>query len=186
MNNNSEINFHDEKFDDEFEEWEAFSALHAKEDYPGLVKFCEHRFNKYPDDQYSQYYLGAAYVLNGQYEKAINFMSKYHREFPENIDFQHVILDALFLSGKDENDFNWTEKPVIFRMSNEILDICYKFLKTKKKSRTIDDLYFKFQIKGYLLFSVEDLLKKLLKDNRFTISKAEDGIFAEVRVTSKK
>ena len=186
MSDNSKIQSRDEEFDNEFEGWEAFTEFYEKEDYPGLVKFCEQRFNKYPDDPYSQYYLGEAYVLNGQYKKAIEFLSKYYYEFPENIDFQHVILDALYFSGKNENDFKWIEKPVIFGLSSEILEICYEFLKKKRKSKPIFDLYTEIEIKGYLLFSAEDLLNKLLQDNRFIISKADEGIFAEVRVISMK
>jgi len=78
--------------------------------------------------------LGEAYVLNGEYEKTIEFLSHHHKKHPWNIDFQHVILDALFALGKNENDFDWVEKPVVLRMSDDILDACYHFLKPKRKS----------------------------------------------------
>jgi len=161
--------------------------LREKKDYPGLVSYCEGRAKRFPDDPYSQYYLGEAYVLNGEFEKAIQFLTKHHSEFPENIGFHHIILDALFALGKNEDDFDWIEGPVILRMSDEILNICYEFLKPKRKPRTICNLYTEFIIKGYLLFTEKDLLKALLNDNRFIVDCANKGIFAEgARSTQEK
>jgi hypothetical protein len=57
--------FHD------FEAWEALVELREAEDYPGLVRYCKGRAERFPDDPYSQFYLGEAYVLNGEYEKAM-------------------------------------------------------------------------------------------------------------------
>jgi hypothetical protein len=89
--------------------------------------------------------------LNGEYENAIDFMSDHHRKHPWIGDYQHVILDALFALDKDEGDFNWVEKPVVLRLSENILDACYEFLKPKRKPRSVADLYIEFVMKGYLL-----------------------------------
>lgn len=172
--------------EDNFEDWEPFVELHDKKDYPALVKYCEQRATKFPDDPYAQYYLGEAYVLNGEYKKAIQFISKLHKKYPENMDYQHVILDALFALGKNENDFNWTKKPIVLRMSNNILNFCYDFLKTKLKPRSIDDIYVKFIMQGYLHFTEEDLFEALRKDNRFIMNHADKWYTAEVEVTRKR
>jgi tetratricopeptide (TPR) repeat protein len=171
----------DEFYD--FEEWEIHAELLEKEDYPALVEYCEKRAKQYPDDPYAQYELGDAYVLNGEYEKAIDFMSKHHRKHPYNEDFQYVILDALFALGKNEDDFNWIEKPVVLRMSEDILDACWEFLRQKRKPRSIIDLHTEFVTKGYLLFTKKDLLNGLLADARFMVEYSnEDWLFAEVSV----
>ncbi len=182
---NISSNEYDDEFDD-IEEWEVHAKLIEKKDYPGLVSYCEKTAKRFPDDPYIQYYLGEAYVLNGEYEKAIQFLTDHHREFPENPDFHYVILDALFAMGKSEDDFDWVERPVILRMSNAILNKCYEFLKPKRKPRSVCDLYNEFIAKGYLLFTEEDLLKALVNDNRFIVDNANEGIFAEVRVARKK
>ena len=155
------------------------------EDCPGLVGYCKQRAEKRPDDPYAQFYLGEAYVLNGEYEKAIEFLSRHHKHHPDNPDYHHVILDALYALGKTEDDFDWVEKPVILRMSTEIVDACYEFLRPKRKPRSVNELYMRFIMKGYLLFTEDDLLKALLEDARFVVEDADAGLFAEVQVARK-
>ncbi len=171
---------------DDFEEWEIEDEFREKEDYPGLVRYCKQRAERFPDDPYAQHNLGEAYVLNGEYEKAIEFLSKHHKHQPDNADYHHVILDALYALGKTEDDFDWVEKPVILRMSAEIMDACYEFLRPKRKPRSVNELYTPFIMEGYLLFTEEDLLKALSEDSRFVVQDAEVGLFAKVRVVRKK
>lgn len=170
---------------DDFEEWEIEYEFREKEDYAGLVTYCKQRAEKRPDDPYAQYYLGEAYVLNGEYEKTIEFLSKHHKHQPDNPDYHHVILDALYALGKTEDDFDWVEKPVILRMSTEIVDACYEFLRSRRKPRSVNELYTRFVMKGYLLFTDEELLKALLEDSRFVIEEADARLFAEVQVARK-
>ncbi len=80
----------------DFEAGVDFQEFLDNEDYPGLVRYCEKRAQKHPNDLYAQYYLGDAYVRNGEYTKAIEFMTEHHKKHPWNSDYQYVILDALF------------------------------------------------------------------------------------------
>ncbi|MHC4173999.1 MAG: tetratricopeptide repeat protein [Planctomycetota bacterium] len=172
---------------DEFEAWEPLVKFREKDDYAGLVEYCKRRAERFPEDPYAQFYLGEAYVLNGEYEKAIEFLSNYHKKQPWNIDFQHVILDALFALGKNENDFNWIKKPIVLRMSDDILDACYHFLKPKKKSRSALEIHTNLVTKGYLLFTEDDLFKALTEDDRFIVEDVGRGaFFAQVRAARKK
>ena len=172
---------------DEFEAWEPLVVFREKEDYAGLVEYCKYRAGRFPNDPYAQFYLGEAYVLNGEYEKAIEFLSRYHKKLPWNIDFQYVILDALFALGKNENDFNWFEKPIVLRMSDGILDVCYEFLKPKRKPRSVYEIHAHFDTKGYLLFTEEELFTVLIEDDRFILEDVDQGAcLAQVRVARKK
>ena len=159
--------------------------MKEKEDYPGLVGYCKQRAERFPDDPYAQHNLGEAYVLNGEYEKAIEFLSEHHKHQPDNPDYHHVLLDALYALGKTEDDFDWVQKPVILRMSTEIVDACYEFLRSRRKPRSVNELYTRFVMKGYLLFTDEELLKALSEDSRFVVEEADAGLFAEVRVARK-
>ena len=170
---------------DDFEEWETDYELREKEDWPGLVEYCKQRAERLPDDPYAQYYLGEAYVLNGEYDEALQFLSEHHRRQPWNPDYHGVILDALYALGKTEDDFDWVQEPVILKMSTEILDACYEFLRSRRKPRSVNELYTRFVMEGYLLFTEEDLLKALLEDGRFVVEDADAGLFAEVRVSGK-
>jgi len=177
--------FDEEEFHD-FESGVEHQKFLDNEDYPGLVKFCKQRAEKYPDDLYAQYELGDAYVLNGEYTKAIDFITDHHKKYPWNPDYHYVILDALFALGKMEDDFDWIKKPVVLRMSTDIVDTCYEFLKRKRLPRSIIAIYDIFITEGYLLFSGQDLLVALLQDRRFIVDKPEDELFAEVSVIRKK
>jgi tetratricopeptide (TPR) repeat protein len=170
----------------DFEEWEIDAELRDKEDYPGLVEYRKQRAERFHDDPYAQYYLAEAYVLNGEYEKAIEFLSEHHRRHPDNLDFQYVILDALFALGKTDDDFDWVQRPVILKMSSDILEACHEFLKFKRKPRSVGEIHGRFLLKGYLLFSEEDLLKALSEDRRFMVEDADADIFAKVRVAGKE
>lgn len=170
----------------DFEEWEIEEEFRENEDYPGLVEHCKQRAERFPDDPYAQYYLGEAYVLNGEYEKAIEFLSEHHKHDPDNADYHHVILDALYALGKTEDDFDWVEKPVILKMSTEIMDGCYEFLKSKRKPRSVNELYPRFVMEGYVLFTEQELLKALSKDSRFVVEDADGELFAKVRVARKR
>ena len=173
--------------EDDFEAWEPLVEFREKKDYAGLVEYCKHRAKRFPKDLYAQFYLGEAYVLNGEYEKAIEFLSHHHKKYPWNTDFQHVILDALFALGKNENDFNWTEKPIVLRMTDGVLDVCYEFLKPKRKSRSVFDIHTYFDTKGYLLFTEEELFTALIEDDRFILEDVDQGAcHAQVRIARKK
>jgi tetratricopeptide (TPR) repeat protein len=170
----------------DFEDWESCQEFLDNEDYSGLVRYCEKRAEKHSGDIYAQYDLGNAYVLNGEYGKAIEYMTEHYKKHPWNTDYQYVILDSLFALGKTENDFQWIKNPKILRMSSAIVDACYEFLKYKRKPRSIIALHSQFIIEGYLLFSEKDLLNALLNDQRFEINNPGSEFWAEVSVVRKK
>ncbi len=183
----SEVNLSEtEVYDyDDFEDWEVYYDLMEKKDYKGILRYREEEAKKFPDDPDTQYYLGEAYVLNGEYEKAILFLSDHHKSRPDNPNFKHVILDALFALGKSEDDFKWVIKPKVLRMNQEILNKCYEYLKPKRKPQCIGKLHIDFMFDGYLLFTEEDLLKAIVEDKMFIVDNPENGAFAEVKVAKK-
>jgi len=174
----------DTEFD--FESGVEHQKFFDNEDYPGLVLHCKQRAERHPEDLYAQYYLGDSYVLNGEFEKAIEYMAEHHKKHPWNPDYHYVILDALFALGKTEDDFNWVTRPIVLRMSTNIVDTCYEFLKPKRKPRSIMELRDMFITEGYLLFSRQDLLKALLNDGRFVVDRPDSEFWAKVRVVRKK
>lgn len=152
---------------DEGESWEGDYYYYNKQDWKGLVELREHVATKHPKDSSAQWRLGEAYILNGEFEKALDFLSKLHYKNPENIDIQYSILDALFGLNKNEDDFKWLEKPEVVRLTKDVLDYYYAILKPKRKPRNIYELH--SQIYGYLLFNEKELLNALLKDDRFKV-----------------
>ena len=68
--------------DEDFESWEAYADLYYERDYPGLVKYCEAEVARRPEDVSARCDLGQAYVLDKQYQKAIDLMIECHRQWP--------------------------------------------------------------------------------------------------------
>ena len=171
----------DNNYPNDFEIAEIYSELIASEDYQELVYLCESESKRHPDDPYTQYHLGNAYVLNGEFKKAIEHMTPHLKIFPDNPDYQNVILDALFMTGRSEADFDWIVKPSIIRINAESLNSLYKYLLPKRKPRSIYDVYIHFVMEGYVCFTEKELLQALEKDSRFVMEPME-----YVRVARKK
>ena len=85
----------------------------------------------------------------------------------------------------DLYDFEWLEKPVVLRMFQEIVDTCYELLKRKRKPRSVIELHMQFIMKGYLLFTEQDLLEALVKDGRFGVENQDSAFWAEVCAARK-
>lgn len=158
----------DEEYDD-FEEWEADVDYFYKQDWAGLVEYRFQQAKKHPDAPEYQWRLGEAYVLNKEYEKAIFFLAGLHKKYPDDLDIQYSLLDALFAVDKDETAVNWIVKPTILRLNNDVLDYCYNFLKPKRKPRTIADLCLELCEKGYMAFKEQQLMEFLRSNDRFTV-----------------
>ena len=167
----------------DFEDWEDRQKFFDDEDFAGMVTYYEEQVKRTPQDYNAQYYLGEAYVFNGQYDKAISHVGALLDDDPGEEMYQFLVLDALFAQGKDENAYMWIEKPRVKYMSDEVLNFCFKFLKSKRKGRALIDLHSKLEADGeYLVFSARDLYEALLSDPRFEVEVfREDFSVSEIR-----
>lgn len=168
----------------EFEAWEVDYKLRERKDYEGLIAHYQAVVAWRPDSMHDLYRLGEAFVLNGEPEKAIELLAEPHRRHPENRDFQHVLLDALFALGKDETDFEWAELMPVFRLGREVLDRCHAHLKPKRKARAVDELYHQFEMEGYCLFTRDELLEAVRQDDRFVVE--DEDFWHRIRVRRKR
>lgn len=193
MDNDSkiiDINSRRKKFDyntdiDGFEDWEDDYRLISKGDYKGVKRLRQEVAKSHPGDIYVQWRLGEAYILCKEYEKAIDYFTPLYRENPDYGDIEYSILDALFALGKSERDFNWVSVPEVKRLNNEVSDFCYDYLKSKRKARSLDDVYCQLIVEGYLTFSEEELLNHLIKDGRFEFQD-DDGVHSTLLKVQRK
>ena len=169
-----------------FEDWEDDYELINKGDFEGLIKYREKMARYSPNDVYSLWPLGEAYILNKEYEKAIEFLTHLHIKYPDNADIQYLILDALFSIDKSEKDFKWVLAPEVVSLNSDLLDHCYDLLKRKRKARELNDLYCELMPQGYLAFNENDLLNYLVADGRFEIEKDSIIHCSLVKVVRKK
>ncbi|WP_236618329.1 hypothetical protein [Rhodopirellula europaea] len=138
-----------------------------------------------PDDLYAAERLLQAFVLNGDYNDAINFGATLERDHPGVGMFSHHILDALFALGKTEADFDWSEPPSIVRLDRGVTDDCYAFLRPKRKPRTLFDFHTELWLHHYVAFSDDELLHYLQRDERFVVN-GDSPVNAEISAARKR
>lgn len=153
----------------DFESWEDICDFHDRRDYAGLVAYCEHEVESSSSDLYAAERLLEAYVLNADYDKAINFGAKLDRKHPSMSMFSNHVLDALFALGKTEDDFDWAMPPTVLRLDKNVVDDCYEFLRPKRKSRSISDFHIEIWSDVYVAFTDDALLECLRNDARFVV-----------------
>lgn len=166
---------------DDGEEWEADYYYIEQQDWPGLIRHREGEARRNPDSYYDLWRLGDAYIKNGDYKKAIEYLGKQHRRFPDGPDIQYSLLDALYAIDKSENDFDWVIKPEIIRLDQGLLDDCYEYLQPKRKPRSLRELL--WLRRGYQAFSNEQFIEALQADGRFNVE--GERSFAEISVYRK-
>jgi hypothetical protein len=169
----------------DFESWEDHCHFHDRRDYAGLVAYCKDEVKRSPNDLYAAERLLQAFVLNGDYNDAINCGAALERDHPGLGMFSHHILDALFALGKTEADFDWTEPPTIVRLDHSVSDACYAFLRPKRNPRTLFDFRTELWLHDYVAFSDEELLHYLQRDERFVVNGDSPGS-AEISVARKR
>lgn len=154
----------------DFEDWEIYADFYDRQDWTGLVVYCEKEFTLDPYDLHAAERLVGAYHINGDYEEAIEFATQIYRQYPDISAFKDMILDALFALGKTEENFDWFEYPTVIRLSSEVANLCYDYLRLKRKPRDLHVLYLELQKHGYLAFSELELMDSLQLDSRFVVN----------------
>ena len=162
------------------ESWEDHVDLHDRRDYPALVDLCESEVATSPSDLHAIERLGNAYVLNGDFDAAIKLVAPIHEQYP-NLDFSHIILDALFAKGQTEADFDWVIPPVIFRCDSVAADACYDYLRSKRKPRSIPEINCELVMTAYLTFTEDELFTLLSSDERFQVG-GDNALDAKVTI----
>ncbi len=123
------------------ESWEGDYELYEAEDWVGLLNLREKDAKKHPSDLYAQQRYADALNLNNRYKDALDFITPLYKANYEFAFGVHEIVDALYGLGKTEDDFNWVVKPDILNLNSDMLKLCVDFLKPKRKSVSVTDIY---------------------------------------------
>lgn len=169
----------------DFEDWEVEYELFSNKDFEGLVRNRKTIVEKYPKNIQLTYSLCDAYMLNEDFEKALEGFSILYKEDSENILIQQNILNCLFKLGKSENDFKWVKTPIIITLNKAVLNNCFEVLKGKRKPRSLDEIYQGLQGPEYLKFKEVELFKALKGDGRFEV-RGEESRLWNVSIKNKK
>lgn len=155
---------------DDMEGWEADADLFYRKDWQGLIEYRRRNVQREPNCQYTQWSLAEAYVLSGEYEKAIRYLGELHKKYPDDSNIHHSLLEALMAVGKDETAFSWIVTPQVLRLGKDALDFCYSFMRLKRKPKTVEKLYIKCFNAGYPMFNAEQLIQSFQSDTRFILT----------------
>ncbi len=153
------------------QELECLGAEHYRRhgDLAGEIAHYHDILSRRPNDLAVLYYLARTFLENSEPEKVIELIGQAHRRYPRLLDFQEVLLDALFALGQDENDFEWAGEIRIFRLDQSVVDLCYEYLKRKRRPRSGSELEELISREGCCLFTGKELVEALTKDDRFIV-----------------
>ncbi len=164
----------------DIEDWEAHVELEEQGDYTGLVKLCQGEVARNPEALDAVERLGYAFIKADRFLEAIGAVEPYHRRYPDIDAFHHVILEALFAMDLTEEDFQWSQHPVILRLGPELADWCHQYLRPKRKPRSARELHGELIMSSYLTFNEEELMNFLRRDSRFAVD-GDDWMSANIR-----
>lgn len=160
-------------------EWEKKLEFLERDDIAGMVRYFERLLEKRGgenavDDGKGEDIgllrdLSEAYILDGQYQKVVELLREPHARYPDFLEFQFLILDALFAQGLDETAFQWCREVPVVRLGERVLSVCREYLFESGEPRPIDQLYAEVMMLGYCAFTLDDLLALVERDPRFRV-----------------
>lgn len=157
---------------EDFEEWEDDAYFFDRKDWGGLLKLRKRRLEKNPEDLHTLERYAIALNLNKKFEETLELLAPLRQKYYKSNFGVYEIMEALIALGKSEKDFEWVEMPIILKLNKETIRLCEKFLKGKRKPRSVGDIYSHLIVKAdFLYFDEKSLAKFLCKyPNLFDIS----------------
>ena len=150
-------------------EWERKMEFLEQNDIRGMVRYFERLAAERPGDIGVLRDLGEAYMLDGAYLKVLELLRQPQKSHPEFLEFQYLILDALFALRRDGEVAEWELHVPVVRLGPRVLQVCWEFVLSRGVPMPIDQLYAEAMLQGYCAFTLDDLLKTLERDPRFRV-----------------
>lgn len=174
-------------YQDDFEDWEDDANLYEKEDWHGLLNLRIERAKKQPSDLYAQARYAEALILNKRYGEAIDHLTPLYQKNYDSRFGIIEILDALYGLDKNEDDFDWIQKPIILKLDDRTLQICIESLKNKRQYVSLIRLHCDLLLQAdYLKFNEKELSEFLLNYSDIFDFSGDKSIFYDVELKLKK
>jgi len=170
-----------------FEDWEGDSLLYEQRNWAGLLRLRFEKAQRNTTDLYAQQRYAEALILNSRFKDALDFVSPLYRENYECGFGIIEIMDCLIALGKNENDFEWIKKPIIFKCDQDTIDFCVKSIKENGNSFVSAwDLYSNMVMKSdYVNFDEKGLADFLFKHSVTFTSRGDKGLFCDFKLSKR-
>lgn len=134
------------------------------------LEFRGKQFEFYPNDHGTRYRFAEALILNNKYKEALQYLEKFHKDEPDDDDFNQQILDCLRKLDVEKKEFNWKVKPHSLSLNLELELLIIEKLKSKRKrKRNLKDIYLDMMIGNLLEFDEEELMHYLKGSQYFKV-----------------
>ncbi len=158
------------------ESWETYYEYYENQEWDKLVEYCLEELKNDPEDDGLLWQLGDAYLLCGNYQKALELGKYYYQIYPESPNAIQIIVSALEGLGESVENFSWKGSPKILGIE-EAMDKVYSYMlhkRGRKKAINVCDLYYNLSRDNELIvgFSLERFTEMTRCDGRFNL----DGI----------
>ena len=190
--NNKIIDYIIEKtYENEFDNTECLIEdmveCHNNEDWETLLKITQQDAENDPENLQKQEQYAIALNYNKKYEETIKLLEPYYRKAPDIKFGVELILEALYGLNKTENDFDWIKDPIILDLDKNTLKMCKEYLKGKRKSRSMNDIWMELYLKSdFLKFNKTELGEFLYNYPEIFEFSGSSSNFYDLKVKLKK
>ncbi len=171
----------------DFEDWEDDRILFEKEDWVGLLKLREDRAKNQPSDLYAQQRFAEILNISKKHKKALDLITPLYQKNHKSGFGVHEIINALYGLGKSENDFNWISKINVLNLDPITLELCVDYLKPKRKTINIIEIYNELIINAdYCNFDEQRLAEFLVNHPEKIEIKRDSENFLDIQLKIKR
>jgi tetratricopeptide (TPR) repeat protein len=152
-----------------FEWWEKDWELEDRGDLIALLELRRAMLQRDPEDGRLYLHLADAYILLGDFERALKVAARLHRAAPDDYEAQELIIELLAASGRDLFDFEWVQEPLLTFLDASLVERCRTFLLAERGACTTFELLTELFDQEHCLFDEDELAHYLARDDRFVV-----------------
>ena len=147
------------------------AELYYSEKFEEWLELRKKQFQSYPNDESTRYRYAEALYETGRYAEALDYLTKFHNDNPEDYDINQLVLETLRKKNLKKDAFQWKSKPLTLTLNEDLEMMIIDKLKTKRKRKqSLNDIYLELIIGNLLEFNETDLMHYLKNSQNFKVN----------------